>query len=336
MTGFYSNFSNFMMGISLMFFVFMSIRLFPYRKIDNMMRILFWSIILIVLQGMKDILLLFPGVGTNAVISRCIMIVDGLFIPMMGLFLFEAVAPGWVTFRRLFMFMLPVVSVTAAYVVYPSVQILYIYLFYVIIFGLFIIIAVFAGTSSVESRFKSFVFRNLSRQSLWVRKAASVLLLILFLWSILIFFGPKYIDAVYFVSSMLAWTYIYSLLYKNILSKDKSEQESAGCETVLKRPFADIIETDRLFLNPGLTLKEAATYLGTNRTYLSSYINNELHTTFNDYLNSLRVKEACRIMDSDPYCSLGEIAELSGFNSLSTFNRAFAKFMGGGNAIPIS
>lgn len=343
MTGFYSNFSDFMMGIALMFFVFMGIRLFPYRKRNNMMQILFWSIILIVLQGMKDILLLLPGIGTNAVLSRIIMILDGLFIPMMGLFLFEAAAPGWVTFRRLSLFVLPVVAVTAGYVIFPYVQMLYFYLSYVILFGLFIFVSVFAATSSGENRLRVIVFGNLSRRHSWVRKTAAVLLSILILWSMLLVFGRQYMDVVYFMSSMLAWTYIYSLLYKNILQADNSvneavpsaeicspaEQDSYGTGAVPGRQFADIIESGKLFLNPGLTLREAATYIGTNRTYLSSYINNELHTTFNDYLNSLRVREACRIMDSDAGLSLCEVAERSGFNSLSTFNRAFTKFMGG-------
>ena len=38
--------------------------------------------------------------------------------------------------------------------------------------------------------------------------------------------------------------------------------------------------------------------------------------------------EACRLMEEDGSRTLAEIAELSGFNSLSTFNRAFSRHSG--------
>lgn len=88
------------------------------------------------------------------------------------------------------------------------------------------------------------------------------------------------------------------------------------------------METERMFLNPKLTLIEVAGAIGTNRTYLSEYLNNILHTSFYEYVNSFRIKEACFLLTSGKRKNLSEIAELSGFNSLSTFNRAFVKNTG--------
>lgn len=60
----------------------------------------------------------------------------------------------------------------------------------------------------------------------------------------------------------------------------------------------------------------------------SEYLNNDLDTTFYEYVNGFRIKEACALLSSDERRTLMEIAELSGFNSLSTFNRAFVKSIG--------
>ena len=80
---------------------------------------------------------------------------------------------------------------------------------------------------------------------------------------------------------------------------------------------------------PHLTLAELAADLGTNRTTLSSYINNGLGTTFYDYVNSNRLEYTEKLL-SDPGTkySAEQLAELSGFNSLSTFRRAFSKKYG--------
>ena len=43
---------------------------------------------------------------------------------------------------------------------------------------------------------------------------------------------------------------------------------------------------EQLFLNHKLTLSDLALRVGTNRTYLSNYMNQELHQTFFDYINS--------------------------------------------------
>ncbi|MBR2193620.1 MAG: helix-turn-helix transcriptional regulator [Bacteroidaceae bacterium] len=79
---------------------------------------------------------------------------------------------------------------------------------------------------------------------------------------------------------------------------------------------------EHAFLNPKLTLSELALRVGTNRTYLSNYINQTLHQTFFDYINSLRLKYATELLTTTNL-TLEVIAERSGFNSLSTFRRCF-------------
>lgn len=90
-----------------------------------------------------------------------------------------------------------------------------------------------------------------------------------------------------------------------------------------------VIKQDRLYLNPTLSLKDLATRIGTNRTYLSDYITHVLGTTFYDYINSLRIEEqSLALMREHPDYTLERIATESGFQSLSTFRRAFQKLKG--------
>ena len=91
------------------------------------------------------------------------------------------------------------------------------------------------------------------------------------------------------------------------------------------------MDEDKLYLNPKLTLQDVSAAIGTNRTYLSDYLNKILKTTFYEYINALRIRRACELIDSmtqENKRSMLEISELSGFNSISTFNRSFAKMIG--------
>ena len=64
-----------------------------------------------------------------------------------------------------------------------------------------------------------------------------------------------------------------------------------------------------------------------SKYYISHLFGDKMNVSFNDYINQLRITEACRKLKySDK--SITEISELVGFNTLRTFNRAFMKFVG--------
>ena len=84
----------------------------------------------------------------------------------------------------------------------------------------------------------------------------------------------------------------------------------------------ECMSQEEAFLNRKLTLSELALRVGTNRTYLSNYINQTLHLTFFDYINSWRLNYAKDLLVTTNL-KLVVIAERSGFNSLSTFRMCF-------------
>ncbi len=77
--------------------------------------------------------------------------------------------------------------------------------------------------------------------------------------------------------------------------------------------------------NLSLSLLEEKLHL--NRFYISHLFSGRLGIRFNDYINSLRISEACRYLINSDY-SVTEIGAMVGFNTLRTFNRAFIRQMG--------
>ena len=61
--------------------------------------------------------------------------------------------------------------------------------------------------------------------------------------------------------------------------------------------------------------------------FLTGFVYDKLGLRFNDYVNSLRISEACRYLVHTDH-SITEISEIVGFNTLRTFNRAFMKQLG--------
>ena len=99
-------------------------------------------------------------------------------------------------------------------------------------------------------------------------------------------------------------------------------------KVLLHNNIDKIMREEKYYLETDLTLLKLAKYLGTNRQYLSNYINQEKHKTFYDYINDFRLEEAERLLDSkndNKACSMEEIATLSGYNSYTTFLRSFKK-----------
>lgn len=87
------------------------------------------------------------------------------------------------------------------------------------------------------------------------------------------------------------------------------------------------IEVANLYQDPTLTLTDLANHLGTNRNVVSRAINQEFGLNFNDFINQRRVEAVIarlRAGEHEQSTLLG-IALDCGFNSKTTFNRAFKR-----------
>ena len=76
-----------------------------------------------------------------------------------------------------------------------------------------------------------------------------------------------------------------------------------------------------------LTVESVATQLQLSRSTVSHIFSDRIAMSFCDYINSLRLSEAAEILNN-PDFTITEIANLSGFPTIRTFNRAFRKHYG--------
>ncbi len=86
-----------------------------------------------------------------------------------------------------------------------------------------------------------------------------------------------------------------------------------------------LMQQEKLYLNPELRLNELAGLLGTNRTYVSRLIHNRRNLNFCDYVNHCRIQHAKRLLleSTGEPLPIDEVALRSGFSSNSTFYRVF-------------
>ena len=75
------------------------------------------------------------------------------------------------------------------------------------------------------------------------------------------------------------------------------------------------------------TLKDAASALGYDYSYVSKIFKKMTGINFKSYVTTIRIDEACRLLSSGK-CSIAEAAEAAGFSCTRTFNREFLEIVG--------
>lgn len=84
-----------------------------------------------------------------------------------------------------------------------------------------------------------------------------------------------------------------------------------------------LMSDKKLFLDEKLTLENITRMLNSNKSYVSKTMNIMSGRNFRQYINHHRVMYAMEVMRKDRRLNFAEVARMSGFNSISTFNLAF-------------
>lgn len=139
-----------------------------------------------------------------------------------------------------------------------------------------------------------------------------------------------------FMIAYIAISYNNYLMYIENINQSQDdnavvEVEASGQNTKESLSYAGIesglqlwIE-EKSFLKEKITIASLCAELNTNRTYLSSYINNEYGCSFRDFISRLRIDEAKKMLVEDASKDIDEIAVDTGFLSTSNFYRVFKK-----------
>lgn len=76
-----------------------------------------------------------------------------------------------------------------------------------------------------------------------------------------------------------------------------------------------------------ITLDYIAEQLHLSKYYISHIVNKKLNQNLNEYINNLRVGEACNLL-KETDAKIADISEDVGFGTIRSFNRAFKQVMG--------
>lgn len=106
---------------------------------------------------------------------------------------------------------------------------------------------------------------------------------------------------------------------------DKTEEKAFYVD--IEQKLKTLCEDKLLFLDPDLTRETLCLRLAINRTYLSMYLRH-CGSSYYQYINTLRIEYAVKLMQENPDLSINEICDQSGYRTQTTFRRAFQEVMG--------
>lgn len=130
--------------------------------------------------------------------------------------------------------------------------------------------------------------------------------------------------------SITALTSTMSLLAAvRVKNTAKTASYYVNPEEALFAEIERLMEEEKVFLKQGLTIGEVSSACRSNRTYVSTCINNMTGVSFSDFINTHRVHHAQILLASaDAGTGLSDIADQSGFSSQVSFIRNFKKVTG--------
>lgn len=119
----------------------------------------------------------------------------------------------------------------------------------------------------------------------------------------------------------------------NYYQKNDKQLVLTGEQEKFRRIYNGVLrlfDKEKIYLDPGLTIRGIAQQLYTNEKYVSKAVNLCAEMNFSNFLNKYRVNEAINYMRTPLYdpLSLEQIMERSGFYSRSTFTSAFKNSTG--------
>ena len=114
------------------------------------------------------------------------------------------------------------------------------------------------------------------------------------------------------------------------IAHETFEETNSPEISLWKSKIENLIQGEKLYQNPELTLTDLAKKLETNASVISKTINQGFQMNFNDCINNYRIEAVKNSFSNGEHkkSTLLGIAYDCGFNSKATFNRAFKKNTG--------
>lgn len=327
-------------GMATMFFLVWAAITYTWRKRNRMSLVLFVAVSYVALGYAKDIVFLFTSWMKDPFVETLVGIFDITCTPIVCAFFLEATRPGTLNVRRLVCGYLVFLAFVPLYCLFPVKEVLFTAYF---LSALTSLVALVIVPFNVV-RYNKYLSDNFSyTQDIsigWVVGCAICYFLWFFVYA-LCFSRPTWYGEVAFdLISIVIWMALcllsrrHKVVFSDVAEAEEenqtAEEEEIEVTDSLALSLQLCMEKEKVYLNPHLSLADLALAVGSNKTYLSTYLN-QRGKTFYDFVNEYRIAEACRIIDTKPKgtrLAMADVATRSGFNSISSFNRYFNKIMG--------
>ena len=323
---------------------------FFWRKGADVLSRLIKAIMLIyVVESLKDLVIYYYVDDMTSRWWAVMTSMDIVIIPFYIFVLMELVKPGWLTWRKGILHEVPFVVLPLLYIVTEHAIWYYIIAAWAVFYGSATLVLTFFFISQYHRVLKERFSYEDNINLHWLRAILVSFFFILAAWTCSSVMVDVNFDNLYMILSLATWMFVGYFLYKHesvideLRDVDDARSSDAGgmvgeansgmsagdylLSPEISQMVKDLFENQKIYLDPKLKLSDVAMRVGTNRTYLSRFFNQENGKTFYDYVNNYRVKYAEQLLSStkDP---LSFIAEKAGFNSPSTFRRVFASVYG--------
>lgn len=204
-----------------------------------------------------------------------------------------------------------------------------------------------------SKQYKEFLIENVADPDEydldWLKKTMIVLILLYGFYIVLLLTAIPLLYVINKVVLLIVWYYFfYNAVFLKVIvlehsfrdgwdlpyqrEEENEEEEDDEQHGILSKRYADEVhawfEKEKPYLREDLRLTDLQRVFPISRSYLSQLFNRELGQSFSDYVNQFRIEESKRLLEAEPAASIQEVAERSGFHSISTFRRAFLKCTG--------
>lgn len=330
-------------GMCIMFH-FMMAWIFMRRRQSMAKHIIGVLMALVGLQYIKDLLLVDKFYGASLLFDHIAIMLDIVTVPLYGLSLIELCRPKSLTWRRVIISELPFVLMAVLFVCTHVELFFYMAVAMSVAYGTWCAVWTLRELPKYHRWLKEEFSYDEDINLHWLRGVMVFYFLILSVWAMSCFHSSCEFDICYMLFALVGWSFVcyfineQEIVIKEVMdtcARDGCQPTAPSADSVEPSPVVSDIERrlhavfvdDKIYLDPKLRLTDLAQRIGTNRTYLSQYFNQSAAHSFYAYVNEYRVECAKRLLRDTGY-TLDVVASMSGFNSLSTFRRAFVQQVG--------
>ena len=304
---------------------------------DILSRLVMWLMILVCAECLKDVFFIIDESYLQPSTRRLLSAIDMVSLPFYGLIMVALLKPGKPTRRMVLVHGVPFVLLSIVYIISRCDVVYTINVIFSALYGsVYLLWTPMTIPKYHEQLMTKFSYSENIKLN-WLLYMHYSFVLLLLLWIADCYAVSLITETAYLFSSVVVFVALLYFLSRHESVLEEFVEDSAVDVEISKQDdlasnslgpkIESYFQQEKAFLNPKLRLSDVVKAVGSNRSYVSNYFNQDLNTTFFDYVNGLRVEYACELLSSTSD-SVDVVAMNSGFNSPSTFYRVFQQVKG--------